>query len=313
MPFEKNRDQLQGQEWFPYVLGKLYPIEWMQFVLQPDQEDSQAPRFCWRYFRPDPTAYTRVEQAVRDFRGVILWKLYARPRRCCIAAAARQAAVLPPLDAASQLPEPLSHSVSHFDLGFQAEAVEELPLLCRHIEEHLGLKDTPPNPFQPRITDPQQAKPLPPRDVEDFVEPGMHAVWLVRNPGEFEAHSRPTSRSDRMLCFGLTHEEWHAILFEALGVDQEGWLEANSQSTQTPLRYPTDFKGKVPGYPMISRIRGYLYDVAFETEEVVRLRDECRRAKTRASQATAVRGLDKLLRICAQAIRLGLGIYFASG
>jgi hypothetical protein len=308
---QKSRDQLQGEEWFPYVLSKLYPIEWMEFVRQPDRHEPRAPRFCWRYDNPGATAYTQIERAIADFRGAARWKLYGGYRRCCIAAFAQETVALQPLPSERDSFKPSEQGSATPDATFLADAMQEIPALCRHIEERLGLRDALPRPLQDHATE-RQRNPLPPHDVEDFVEPGMHTVWLVRDPAAFEASSEPTSRSDRMLHFGLTHEEWYTIFFEVLGVDRGDRKLSQGHVAETQPHYPAELKAKISAYPMLSRIRGYLYDAVFETEEIRRLHQECRLVKARTSNPIALRGIEKLLRISAQASRLGLSIYLKS-
>ena len=312
MAFEKNRDQIEAEEWFPYVLSKLYPIEWMQFASQPDQHGAQAPRFCWRYRPSDSSAYNRVEQAVSEFHGEVLWRLYAGYLRCCIAAVTLAGPSGGYLQTPPDLNPPEKHAVPAPDPALLAKAVEEIPKLCQHIEQRLGLRNVLPKPFAPESDGACQQKPLP-RDLEDFVEPGMHVVWLVRDTAEFESHSGPASRSDRMLHFGVTRQEWQTIFLEVLNADEQkhGNLP-NMPPGQSRTAYPAEPKAKVRAYPVLSRTRRYLYDLIFETGEVRLLRQECQHAMARTSSPVALRGLEKLSRICAEAIRLGLGIYMMS-
>jgi len=76
------------------------------------------------------------------------------------------------------------------------------------------------------------------------------------------------------------------------------------------MRIVGEFSGEVPGYPMLSRIRGYLYDAIFEANEVSVLREECSVLLGLTSNQIAVSGLEKLLAICDRAIEENLCIYF---
>lgn len=77
---------------------------------------------------------------------------------------------------------------------------------------------------------------------------------------------------------------------------------------QDSLR-PIEFDGEIEGFPMLSRICGYLYDAIFEADEVEQLRRECLRVKSMTSNLLALQGVDELLRICAEAQALKLSIY----
>jgi hypothetical protein len=116
-----------------------------------------------------------------------------------------------------------------------------------------------------------------------------------------------------MLRFGVTHPEWQTILAEVLNAgERKAGNLPKIPPGQTGTAYPAELKAKISAYPMLSRIRGYLYDVIFETGEVRVLRQECQHAMARTSSPIALRGLEKLSRICAEAISLGLGICMMS-
>jgi hypothetical protein len=312
MDFERNRDQIEAEEWFPYVLGKLHAIEWMEFSPRPDEHDPRAPRFCWRYRQADSSAYNSIGQAVSEFDGDVLWRLDVNYQRCCIAAIGRGGAHREDSQSDSGLNAPRTSQLSALDQVFLTQAMAEIPALCQHIEERLGIRNLASKPLSPEPGGPPRQQALP-RDLEDFVEPGMHTIWLARDPAAFESGSAPTSRADRMLHFGVTDQEWQIIRSEVLDPDgRKHETSATNEPRQAGRAHPSALNIKVHTYPMLSRIRDYRYDVIYETEEVRVLRQECQQAMTRTSNVLALRGLEKLSRICAQAIRRGLGIYMMS-
>jgi|SRR5687768_8007952 len=150
------------------------------------------------------------------------------------------------------------------------------------------------------------ANEMPEPDLEDFHDPGMHVTWLVRNTEAFSQKPGPTSARDRTLSFGLNYREWLALYFGVLGVDRsvfEKWL-ADGQK-----RILDEFEEEIPGYPMLSRINGVYYDAVFESQEVETLRQECMRVKSSTSNPIALKGVDKLLKICDWAQRLNLSVF----
>jgi len=133
----------------------------------------------------------------------------------------------------------------------------------------------------------------------------MHTTWLVKNASAFGNHARPTSDRDRILPIGVTYDEWYAIYFDVLKIGQP----AISRSDDDSRTIVGEFSGDVLGYPMLSRIRGYLYDATFEANEVSELREECDTLLTQTSLDTAVSGLQKLIFICDRALEENLSIY----
>lgn len=139
----------------------------------------------------------------------------------------------------------------------------------------------------------------------------MHVTWLVRDIAAFQEHPGPTSPDDLSLEFGVTYNEWYALFFDVLRADKgeyERWLKDHPNEAQNSIS-PIEFDEDVEGYPMLSRIRGYLYDAIFEVAEIEQLRQECLRVQSTTSNALALQGVNKLLRICDEAQNLNLNIY----
>lgn len=152
------------------------------------------------------------------------------------------------------------------------------------------------------------------KEEKDFTEPGMHVTWLIRDVAAFQNQPGPTSELDRLLPFSLTYQEWYALYFDVLKVDNgeyKKWLEEHPKEAQDSLP-PIEFEGEARDYPMLSRICGYLCDAVFEAEEVKQLRQECLRVRSMTSNPLALRGVEKLLRLCDEAERSGLNIYLMS-
>ncbi|MGH9971109.1 MAG: hypothetical protein ACREBG_25400 [Pyrinomonadaceae bacterium] len=143
------------------------------------------------------------------------------------------------------------------------------------------------------------------------VEPNMHGVWLVADPNAFVLNPGHASERDHPLTLGLSHKEWFALYFDVLKIDQGGyrkWADQNPLQAQNSI--VAEFSEEISEYPMLSRIRGYLFDAVFESDEVEQLRQECLRVRELTSNEVALGALDKLLSICDSADREGLNIYF---
>ena len=144
---------------------------------------------------------------------------------------------------------------------------------------------------------------------EELFDPGMHVTWLVQIAA-FQQHPGPTSIRDRSLKFGLSYKEWYAVYFDVLRVDKGEYTVGRGAPNEAQDRFrPIEFDGEIEGFPMLSRICGYLYDAIFEADEVEQLRRECLRVKSMTSNLLALQGVDELLRICAEAQALKLSIY----
>ncbi len=92
-PVPKNSAQLQGGEWFPYVVSKLAPLEWWNFAesisdIKADefpgnmsfqlarQNTWEFPRFCFSLFRPTSESYKALVRAVEQYQGGVVWVMH---------------------------------------------------------------------------------------------------------------------------------------------------------------------------------------------------------------------------------------------
>jgi hypothetical protein len=151
---------------------------------------------------------------------------------------------------------------------------------------------------------------MPEPELEDFHDPGMHVTWLVNDTEAFFQSPGPTSDRDRALGFGLTHPEWLALYFDVLGADRAAFDRFAAESAAKGRRcILAEFDEEISGYPMLSRINGIYWDAVFERDEVEFLRQECLQVRSSTSNATALKGLEKLVKICDWAQRLNLSIF----
>jgi len=86
-PVPRNRESLTNSDWFPYVIGKIAPMEWWHFaaslsdVRREDypselgydlakQNTWEFPRFCFKFFRPKPDVYAALLSVVTHYKGM---------------------------------------------------------------------------------------------------------------------------------------------------------------------------------------------------------------------------------------------------
>jgi hypothetical protein len=114
---------------------------------------------------------------------------------------------------------------------------------------------------------------------------------------DHEATDSPTrsSSGSRSLSFGIKFSEFEAIARELGG----RWGAADESSD--PL---------LPEYPLLSRSDDFLSNVFYRPEEVNGLLAECTRAQGLVKNPSAIRGLDKFLRIARWAEKEHSGILF---
>jgi hypothetical protein len=267
------------------TLSKLYPIEHWAASATPDLRNPFAPRFCWKFFRPDPDMLVRLGEVIRSYRGAVNWA-FAAPEGntplCLVAAkpGSGQYAGYPPLN-------PLGGPLTKMEVepmatqDLIARALADIPNLCSHLERHLKLEDMPAKSFDPGLLAPPTAPSLETAPI-DFVERGMHVAWIVRP----DTTAGPGAR--RMLHFSVTDDEWRRIRAEMLNI--------SSGLSATP-------RTESEVFPLLSRIEEF-ESVYFRRSEVGSLRDECLRARASTSDSLAIRGLDKLVLICNWAERV---------
>ena len=280
------------------TLSKLYPIETYEFTAEPSHSYPMAPRFCWKFYRPDLEGYKRFVDAVLSYRGKVRWIFGPQVReQICIIA------VVPELMSGSSPTSPfvgyppgfvpsLHENPPNFispNEEFIGQTLVDLPVFIEFIENSLALRGVAQKHFDPKIASPQD----PPSEnapLIDFIEPGTHVTWIVR-PQSPAGGGNAADRERIMLHFSVTADEWRAI-----------YLIANITG---PTRKPTRI-------PLLSTISAN-ESVSLDSSEVEELREECLRARANTSSSKAIRGLDKIILICLWAKSYGGGVFLAGG
>ena len=143
----------------------------------------------------------------------------------------------------------------------------------------------------------------------------MPAVWLVCDTEAFGVHGK-TSPVDHPVDLPLAYQQWLAIYLDALDLDKPRYEEWAAQRVvmgdEKVVSLLTEFDEEIPGFPMLSRIRGPFHDAVFEADDVNALRQECLQVQSRTANPLALAGIKTLLLICDRAQNLKLSIYFVS-
>jgi hypothetical protein len=269
------------------TLSRLYPIEHWTVSTTADATDPFAPRFCWKFFRPDPETLARLGEGIRSYEGGVNWVLGppASNAPICLVASTRdrnQFVGYPPINR----PEASNVGMERESIPTQEfidQALADVSNLCSHLERYLKIEGLPAKSFDSLLAAPHDP-PSPESAPIDFVERGMHVAWIVQ-PG-----TNTKSGDKRMLHFSVAGDEWRRIHDDIL-VDTS---PVSAAATRT----------EGDSFPLLSRIEES-ESAHFRRAEVESLRQECLRARARTSDSLAMRGLDKLILICDWANHMG--------
>jgi len=309
-----NRSTLKGGAWFPYVIGKLAPLEWWSYqesITDIKREEYRSdwsyqlarqntwefPRFCFSMFRPSEESFRALLNAVKDYEGAVAWVMHDDCIGAFKAKPTGQGMVRLPYSMSEQEIEKHNQSLRQPpDPAFVERAVGDIPLFCSYLEKRLGLTERDPQQFDPGWL---TAKGLAESkgEFEDFLDPGIWSVFLARDPDTYAKTSKPTSPKDCSLSMGIGMFQ-EEDLFNELGAK---WNSQNAATGESPI---------IPGFPLLSRLSDISSDAIYEPDEVASFLEELLRAQQIVKKPRSIRGLDNLIRIARWAQKLNLGIHF---
>lgn len=102
------------------------------------------------------------------------------------------------------------------------------------------------------------------------------------------------SDEDSYVGYDIHPEDIEALYFDGLGVPRWENIAAENVEKQIEL-YRESFQKQTSGYPLIGRITDTDQTVAYTTDEVLLLLEECERLQNGISHLKAVRALQKLI------------------
>lgn len=229
-----------------------------------------------------------LDRALQNYKGRVSWirGLSSDSTPICLVAVrgdnSRGVTGYPLLDAnqiASLLAGQGVTQVPLPSVEFINQAVDDVPSLTAYLEQFLDLKDAPTKELKPSAEYP----PSPDDEPIDFVEPGMHVVWIIQKDAQGESTER------RFLHFDVTENEWRAIRTTV--------LEITSTSTGSSQ------------FLSLSKIDPH--DGAyFKRAEVSSLRTEILLVRSATRDTLTINGLDKLILICNWADHMSADILF---
>jgi hypothetical protein len=160
-----NRSTLKGGAWFPYVIGKLAPLEWWSYqesISDVKQEEYRSdssyqlarqntwefPRFCFAMFRPSFESIHALLNAVNDYEGGVAWVMHDDCIGASKAKPTGQGMVRLPYTMSKEEIEKHNESLRQPpDATFIEKAVADIPVFCSYLENRLGLTERDPQQF----------------------------------------------------------------------------------------------------------------------------------------------------------------------
>jgi hypothetical protein len=146
-----------------------------------------------------------------------------------------------------------------------------------------------------------------PSEAEMGIESGRQELVLRLHPSG--AWNKST---DRALAIFFDGAEWSALFRDALHAKDRDPFVHGEAIDKWRERQRVRFQESIPDYPMLGRIWDTYIDVSYQPEEISHLRDECLRVKASTSNPVALRGLDKVIAACDEALKGGLGLSLLS-
>lgn len=146
-----------------------------------------------------------------------------------------------------------------------------------------------------------------PSEPEMGSESGRQELVLRRDPsGTWDVIT------DRALAIFFEGGEWSALFTHVLQVKDRDPFLPGTATNKWRERQRVRFQKSIAEYPMLGRIWDTYIDVSYQPEEIPQLRGECLRVKASTSNTVALRGLDKLIAACDEALKDSLGLSLLS-
>lgn len=144
--WKKEQSEVGNDNLLAYTIGRIKPIEWVKLTMYLLHSlSTHPPVFAWRFSDGDVGTYAKVKECINTFEGNIKWKMYKASE---LSSEARKNYCI----------EPMRFFEIHKKEGFGKleeilgtryievcnKAIEDVPLLCNHIEQTFGLLNAKP-------------------------------------------------------------------------------------------------------------------------------------------------------------------------
>jgi hypothetical protein len=148
-----NRSTLKDGAWFPYVIGKLAPLEWWSYqesISDVKREEYRSdwsyqlarqntwefPRFCFSMFRPSEESFRALLNAVKDYEGAVAWVMHDDCIGAFKAKPTSYGMIRLPSEMSPQDIEKYNQSLRQPpDPAFIEKAVADIPVFCSYLEK----------------------------------------------------------------------------------------------------------------------------------------------------------------------------------
>jgi hypothetical protein len=144
---------------------------------------------------------------------------------------------------------------------------------------------------------------------------GSLSICAVPNPSSWHDTQ---SKSARWLNLSFGGAEWEALFHDVLNVPRvEHELQVEGQNSEEKwkaieIERRLRFQQAIPDYPMLGRIHSLYDDVVYKRDEIKQLRAECIKVRNSTKNPLALKGLRTLTLACNKAMKLKMGLFFAS-
>jgi len=306
-PLPKDRDSLNGGDWFPHVFSKIAPLEWWNYCRLatdldprdfPDRlryksawnQASISPVFSFSFFRPRPDAYAKLMELLEDYRGAARWWICDANLSAYKRAPTFRGIIAISSEEVKQQWEKEKAELLTPDPDFIQRCVEDIPNLCAFIEKRMGLEGVAPTDFSEEwLTKEGLARCR--GEFEDFYDRGTHVPYLARDPDRYAEDLKPSSEADLPLSIFVSSPS----------------IETRTGSDSAEIKPATG----VSECPLLLEFPAPWDDGTYQPGQIPGLLAELRYVQDRASDPNLLRSLDNFIRVANWANKRKLGLYLS--
>lgn len=144
--WKMQQSEVSNDELLAYTIGKIKPIEWVKITMYLlNSLSTHPPVFAWRFSDRDEETYAKVKKCINAFEGNLKWIMYKGSE---LSNQARRNYGIEPMmfyeinkrEGYGNLVRVLGSRYNEVCL----KAIEDVPLLCKHIEQAFGLSNSKP-------------------------------------------------------------------------------------------------------------------------------------------------------------------------
>lgn len=135
----KEQSEIPINQLLAYVMAKIKPFEWVAIdMFHEEKPFLYPPSFSWRYHDCEENIYAEIFECIHRFKGNVEWTMYKVTRNYTIEPS--QIHIIRLTEGSSKLEGVLTEQYS----DFVGKAIEDVPMLCAHIEEKFAVSSKKP-------------------------------------------------------------------------------------------------------------------------------------------------------------------------